>query len=68
MDLGKIARIVRLREELQRKRKELEGLVVEYIELDRDPKKPVPWRKLARRIGVDHMHLFRIAKRNGLVK
>lgn len=67
MNIGKIARIVRLREELQKKRAELEGLVVEYIELNRDPKKPVPWRKLARRIGMDHMQLFRIAKSKGLV-
>ena len=66
-DLGEIARIVRLREELQRKRKELEGLVVQYVELNRNAKKPVSWRKLARRIGVDHMRLFRIAKSKGLV-
>jgi hypothetical protein len=67
MDIGKIARIVGLREELRRKRKELEGLVVEYIELNRDPRKAVPWRKLARRIGMDHMSLYRIAKSKGLV-
>ncbi len=68
MNLGKIARITGLREELRMKRAELEGLVVEYIELNRDVKKPVSWRKLARRIGVDHMRLFRIAKFKGLVK
>ena len=67
MNIGNIARIVGLREELRRKRKELEGLVVEYIELSRDPKKPVPWRKLARRIGMDHMQVYRIAKSKGLV-
>jgi len=67
-DLGEIARIVRLREELQRKRKEIEGLVVEYIELNRDLKKPVSWRKLARCIGMDHRQVFRIAKSKGLVK
>jgi hypothetical protein len=27
----------------------------------------VPWRKLARRIGMDHMQLYRIAKSKGLV-
>lgn len=67
MNIGKIARIVRLREELQKKQAELEGLVVQYIELNRDPKKPLSWRKLARRIGVDHMQLFRIAKSKGLL-
>jgi hypothetical protein len=68
MNIGEIARIVRLREELQKKRAELEGLVVEYIELNRDPKKPVPWRRLARRIRMDHMQLYKIAKNKGLVK
>lgn len=68
MNLGKIARIVGLREELRMKRAELEGLVAEYIEISRDPKKTVPWRKLARRIGMDHMQLYRIAKSRGLVK
>jgi hypothetical protein len=67
MNIGKIARIVGLREERQKKRAELEGLVAQYIELNRDPKKPVPWRKLARRIGMDHMQLFRIAKSKELV-
>ena len=67
MNIWKIARIVGLRDELRSKRKELERLVVEYIELSRDPKKPVPWRKLARRIGMDHMQVFRIAKGKGLV-
>jgi hypothetical protein len=68
MNIGKIARIVGLRDELRRKREELEGLVVEYIELSRDPKKPVSWRKLARCLGMDHMQVFRIAKSKGLVK
>jgi|HubBroStandDraft_6_1064221.scaffolds.fasta_scaffold5603481_1 hypothetical protein len=68
MSIGKIARIVCLREELQRKRAELEGLVARYIERNRDPKNPVPWRKLARRIGMDHMQLYKIAKNKGLVK
>jgi hypothetical protein len=67
MNLGKIARITGLKEELRNKRKELEGLVVEYIEISRDPKKPVPWRRLARCIGMDHTQLFKIAKRKGLV-
>jgi len=68
MDIGKIARIVRLREEQQKKRVELERLVVQYIELNRDPKRPVPWRKLARRIGMDHMQIYKIAKNKGLAK
>ncbi len=68
MNLGKIARIVGLREELRRERRELEGLVAQYIELNRDPKKPVPWRKLARCIGMDHVQLYRIARNKGLVK
>jgi hypothetical protein len=68
MNIGNIARIVELREERQKKRAELEGLVAQYIELNRDPKKPVPWRKLARRIRMDHMQLYRIAKSKGLVK
>jgi hypothetical protein len=67
MNLGKIARITGLREELRMKRAELEGLVAEYIEISRDPKKPVPWRKLARRIGMDHMQVYKIAKNKGLV-
>jgi hypothetical protein len=66
-EIGEIARIVRLREDLRKWRKELEGLIVEYIELNRDPQKPVPWRKMARRIGMDHMQLFRIAKRKARV-
>jgi hypothetical protein len=36
MNLGKIARIVRLREELRKRRNELEGLVVQYIELNQE--------------------------------
>ena len=68
MNLGKIARITGLREELRMKRAELEGLVAEYIEINRDPKKPVPWRKLARRIGMDHMQVYKIAKNKGLAK
>jgi hypothetical protein len=67
VNIGKIARIVGLRDELRTKRKELEGLVVEYIKLSRDPKKAVPWRKLARSIRMDHMQLYRIAKSKGLV-
>ena len=66
-EFGKAARIVVLREELQRKRKELKGLLVEYVDINRDPEKPVPWRLLARRIGMDHMQLFRLARRKGLV-
>jgi hypothetical protein len=68
MNIGEIARIVRLREEQRKKRAELEGLVVEYIELNRNPKRPVPWRKLARRIRMDHMQLYKIAKSKGLAK
>jgi len=67
VNIGKVARIVGLRDELRRKRKELEGLVVQYIEHNRDPKKPVPWRKLAQRIRMDHMQLYKIAKSKGLV-
>ena len=66
-EFGKIARIVGLRSELQRKRKELEKLVVEYVALNRDPKRPVSWRTLARSVGMDHMALFRVARRNGLL-
>ncbi len=66
-EIAKVARIVRLREQLRKKRNELNDLVVEYIKLNRDPEKPVPWRKLARRVGMDHMQLFRIAKSKGLV-
>jgi hypothetical protein len=39
VNIGKIARIVGLRDEARRKRKELEGLVVEYVELNRGPKR-----------------------------
>ncbi len=63
--IARVARIVRLRTELTRKKDELEGLVAQYIELNRDPKKPVPWRKLARGIRMDHVQLYRIAKSKG---
>ncbi|MGB8493680.1 MAG: hypothetical protein WCE53_04700 [Candidatus Acidiferrum sp.] len=63
IDLQRISRIVALREELQRKREELGGLVVEYIRLN----PAVPWRKLAKHIRMDHVQLYRIAKSKGLV-
>ena len=62
-ELAKIARIVELRSQLAAKKKELDGLVAQYIRLSPD----VSWRKLARRIHMDYTQLYKFAKKQGLV-
>jgi succinate dehydrogenase/fumarate reductase flavoprotein subunit len=64
--LGKVAQIVRLQDELARRKRELDGLKVDYIRMCIADK--TPWRKVAAKLHMDVGNLHKFARKNGLVK